>query len=88
MGSPGFVNISQNPVRKNAVITFSTPDPGCVNVAIYDVQGKKVREILNAYRPAGIHGINFEVENIESGVYFVRLNTHNFSDVQKLIIAK
>jgi len=88
VGSLSYISINQNPVRKSAAITFSTSDPGYVNVTIYDVQGKKVRDILNAYRPAGIHTINFDAENIESGVYFIRLDTKGFSDVRKVIIAK
>jgi hypothetical protein len=83
-----FVNINQNPVRENAVITFSNAVPGYVSLAIYDVQGKKVRDILNAYKPEGIHSVDFAAERMESGIYFLRLDSRGFSDVQKIIVAK
>jgi len=53
-----------------------------------DTQGKKVKDILNAHKPAGTYNINFDAGDLESGVYFLRLDTNKSDDVKKVIVVK
>ena len=80
--------INQNPVIKNATITLSITNPGYVNLTIYDTQGRKVKDIINTHKPAGIHSVNFDAKDLEAGVYFLRLDTDKFKDIQKVVIVQ
>lgn len=87
MDNNGMI-INQNPVIKSAMITLSIMNPGYVNLTVYDTQGRKVKDILNTHKPAGIHSVNFDAKDLEAGVYFLRLDTDKFKDIQKVVIVQ
>jgi len=70
---------SPNPFNKCANIDFTIPGGGLVDLAIYDLQGRRVRTILHEYRPAGTHGTFWNGRkddggNAPDGIYFLRLH--------------
>jgi flagellar hook assembly protein FlgD len=72
---------------------FELPYPGRVSARIYDVRGRLVRELLNANRPAGRHELAWEAQEREGhrvppGVYFIRLESGEWSAVQKVTVLR
>ena len=70
---------SPNPFRDASTIRFDTARPGPVSVTIYDVRGRRVRQLLDArVLDAGSHGVVWDGKNdvgasVAGGVYFCRL---------------
>ncbi|MBE2226118.1 MAG: T9SS type A sorting domain-containing protein, partial [Ignavibacteria bacterium] len=82
-----------NPVTK---IKFNIPlSRGVDGVAgqgvllkIYDVLGKEIAVLVNEELKPGIYEINWNAENLPSGVYFYSLITNEFTQTKKMVVVK
>jgi hypothetical protein len=77
-----------NPFNPSTIIKFSLPKADFVNLLVFDVTGKEVMKLLSENKPAGTYEINFNAENLSSGVYFYRLTTSTYSDIKRMILVK
>jgi len=82
------LQIYPNPFQKKCCIKYSLPQKTKVNISIYDVTGRLVKEIINEEQNFGIYNRTFDVRNLSQGVYFFRLNTENYTDTKKVIFIK
>ena len=62
-----------NPFNPNTTINYSLAESGIVKINIYDINGRIVDEILNDYKIAGQHSLNWSPSNIPSGMYYITL---------------
>lgn len=74
-----------NPVTK---IRFELPEAGNVNLEVYDAAGREIETIINMRMNPGIFEAEFNALKMNSGVYFCRLSTENFSETKKMILIK
>ena len=44
--------------------------------------------VFNGYKISGKHTIEWNAENLPSGIYFVKLNAGEFTQTQKLMLVK
>ena len=77
-----------NPFNPNTIIKFSIHKTGFVSLIVYDVTGKEVAKLLNGVKKSGTYEVDFNGENLNSGVYFYKLTNSSFSDVKKMILIK
>lgn len=77
-----------NPFNPTTTIAFSMPEIGQAKITVYDVNGRVVKELLDAYMNAGNHSIGFDGSSLSSGVYFAVLTTEGFTTSQKLLLVK
>lgn len=77
-----------NPFNSKAVIYFGLPQSGEAVVEIFDGLGRRVMIIAEGYFEAGWHKVTFDAGNLPSGVYFNRVTTAEFSEVNKLLLLK
>ena len=90
-GSPTKIELSQNypnPFNPSTTISFTLPQSGNVKLTVYNIIGQQVAELVNGYKEAGIHTINFSASDFNSGVYFYRLETESLSELKKMILVK
>jgi len=59
-----------------------------VLIKVYDVLGKEVAELVNEFKAAGKHSIQFDGSNLSSGVYFYSITAGSYHQTKKLILAK
>ncbi|MBE2279661.1 MAG: T9SS type A sorting domain-containing protein [Ignavibacteriaceae bacterium] len=89
---PFNFNLSQNfpnPFNPSTKISFSIPQNSIVNLAIYDISGQKVNELINNKEfTAGVYTIDFDAGRFTSGVYFYKLEAGGFSEVKKMTLLK
>jgi hypothetical protein len=64
-----------NPLTPESRITFRLPEGARARLAIYDVTGRRVAELVNEYHAAGEHSIPLDVAALPAGVFFARLET-------------
>ncbi|MCB1183784.1 immune inhibitor A [bacterium] len=67
-----------NPFNPRATLRYAVPRAGAVELAVYDLQGRRVRTLVAANRAAGEHsttwdGTDAAGRRVPSGVYFARL---------------
>ena len=62
-----------NPFNPATTIYFVMPQAGNVTLKVYNSVGQEVATLLNGYVEAGINQVQFNAENLSSGVYFYRV---------------
>ena len=82
-----------NPFNPSTMIKFSLAADSKVSLTVFDVLGQEVSNLISGNLAAGLHEINFNASNINSGVYFYRIDATavdgtNFSSVKKMILTK
>ena len=87
-----------NPFNPETWIPYTLADDTDVNVRIYDVEGKLVRDLDIGYQRAGRYlsrqnavywdGRDQLGESVSSGVYFYTLKAAGFSDTRRMVILK
>ena len=77
-----------NPFNPSTNIRYSVAKPGLVSIIVYDLLGRKVRTLVNKEQPAGNYTLQFNANELSSGIYFYRMQTGNFSETKKLILLK
>lgn len=77
-----------NPFNPTTKIRFDLARSGNVKLAIYDISGKQVAEIVNANYAAGEYSFDYSAENLATGVYFYKLETPDYTSIKKMILVK
>ena len=77
-----------NPFNPTTKIKFTIPQNGIVKLAVYDILGRKVADLLNRKMKAGKYTVNFNAANLASGVYFYRLQAGNHISTKKMMLLK
>ncbi|OQY74033.1 MAG: hypothetical protein B6D44_05445 [Ignavibacteriales bacterium UTCHB2] len=77
-----------NPFNPSTTIKYDIPNTSEVSLIIYDILGKKVKELVNTKQEAGRYEIQFNASNLASGVYIYQLRTPGFTQARKMILAK
>ena len=82
-----ILNTYPNPFNPILNIEFLTSKPANVQINIYDINGKLVKNLLNEYYTTGQNIINWNAEELSSGTYFVelKLNNETITNTVKLI---
>jgi YVTN family beta-propeller protein len=71
--------VGANPASAAANVRFEVGRPGPVRLAVYDVRGRLVRDLLGAtLQPAGVASVAWDLRDgngrpVPAGVYFIRL---------------
>jgi sugar lactone lactonase YvrE len=83
-----------NPFNPRTTIHFSMADPGVVDVVIYDVLGRRVRELVrNTHMPAGRQRVEWNGKGelgrgMASGVYLYRIEANGQSMTGRMVLLK
>ncbi len=81
-----------NPFATSTTIRFAVPGAGAdVSLAVYDIAGRRIRTLVDAFRAAGEHDITWDGADetgrpVGSGIYFYRLDSATFSATRKLVL--
>ncbi|MBL7014226.1 MAG: T9SS type A sorting domain-containing protein [Candidatus Marinimicrobia bacterium] len=79
-----------NPFNPIATIRFNIPveTRHAVSLQIYDITGRVVKTLLNDLIETGIHEIKWNASGFSSGIYFVRLESEDVFETQKIVMMK
>lgn len=69
-----------NPFGTSTLARFTLPRPEHADVAVYDVAGRRVRQLHHGFMTAGLHTLPWEGsddrgQTVASGIYFLRVRT-------------
>ncbi len=81
------ISIRPNPVTSNANIEFSLNSSTNVDIAVFDILGKKVKDIYTGVMTSGSQNIQMNVNEFNKGIYFVKLQMNNEVVIKKIIVA-
>jgi len=91
--STSVLRATPNPMRHSASITYYLPNENHVTLAIYDAQGRLVRELVSAQQTAGTYtrgwdGIDAYGAPVAAGVYFCRLMAGKAASFLKIVVTR
>jgi len=88
---PDEFSLSQNypnPFNPATSIEFQLPVKSFVSLVVYDVLGNEITTLVNEEKSAGFYEVNFNANNLVSGVYFYRLQANRFTEIKKMILLR
>ncbi len=78
-----------DPMSTEATISYSLASNQPVNIGLYDLTGRELKELANGNQIAGQHTLGINNEGLSEGVYFIKMVTNTAKSVtRKLIIIK
>jgi photosystem II stability/assembly factor-like uncharacterized protein len=81
-----------NPFNPSTIIEFSIPSSARINslvlIKLYDVLGNEVKTIFDEVKEPGNYKVIFNASDLNSGVYFYKLSTEDFTATKKLMLIK
>lgn len=77
-----------NPFNPSTTITFALPARSRVRLAVYDLAGRLVAELIDEVRTPGVYEQSFAPTELASGVYLYRLEADGVARQRKLILLK
>ena len=77
-----------NPFNPSTTISFNLVEAANVKLNIYDVLGQEVAILLDQKMSSGLHQVEFEASNLNSGTYYYRIESDKYSEVKKMILLK
>ncbi len=88
---PGFPNPFVHGGSAQLAIGYQLPQATQVEIAIFDVMGRKVRTLLAGEVAAGNHELRWDGRdaygrNVSAGVYFYKMQAGKFAHAQKLVV--
>lgn len=88
---PNEFSLSQNmpnPFNPSTIISYALPEGSFVSIKIYNSLGEEITTLVNDYKAAGLHSINWSATNLSSGLYFYRIQAGKFSTTKKMLLTK
>ena len=88
-----FDRIAPNPFRSNAILSFALAKGGTVQLAIYSVDGRRVRQLVTGSREAGVYQVAWDGHDeggavVAAGVYYARLLTPQGNFTHSMVYLK
>jgi flagellar hook capping protein FlgD len=82
-----------NPFNPSTTIRYGLPEDSKVNLQVYNVKGQVVKIIDSGMKEAGYHeviwnGDDSNGKSVSSGIYFYKLQTQDFTTMDRMILLK
>lgn len=77
-----------NPFNSVTAIQYSIPQRSNVALKTYDILGSEITTLVNEEKDQGIYTVNFDANNLASGLYLYRIQAGSFIDTRKMILLK
>jgi endoglucanase len=85
-----------NPFNPSTKIKYTIPSvvdakfasTTMTQLKVFDVLGNEVATLVNEYKPAGNYEVEFNAQNISSGIYFYTLSNQNYSKTKSMVLLK
>jgi hypothetical protein len=77
-----------NPFNPTTTIRYQLPHDVQVTIDVFNIQGQKVKTLIDDFQSAGSHEVIFDGSNLGSGVYFYRFKAGNFNKVKRMLLVK
>jgi hypothetical protein len=81
------------PARSAVEFRLALPRAARVDLAIYDAQGRVVRELVGGWREAGVYPVRWDMRDeagarAPSGVYFARLGAGGLERMRRIVMVR
>ncbi|MGD9706748.1 MAG: peptidylprolyl isomerase [Candidatus Delongbacteria bacterium] len=89
--TPAEIELYQNypnPFNPDTEISFSLDRPQEVRLTVFNTSGQLVAELMNGKVEKGFHRIKFNASDLNSGIYFYKLECEGFNGTKRMLLIK
>lgn len=77
-----------NPFNPNTRIAYSIPQDVHVTLKVFDLLGNEIQTLVDELQKQNYYEIQFNAENLSSGVYFYQLKAGDFIQTKKMVLLR
>lgn len=77
-----------NPFKAKTTIKYCVCEKARIGIEVFDSGRNKVKTIVKEIKDAGTYMVEFDAEELVSGIYFYRLQAGDFIDTKKMVLMK
>ncbi len=77
-----------NPFNPETNIEFSIPKPGNVKIEVFDINGRKIIDLVDENLVPGVYTIKWNAYGHSSGIYLCVLTTARIQMVSKMVLIR
>jgi len=77
-----------NPFNPNTLIKYSIPKSSQVSLKIFNTLGQEMETLVNEEKQVGTYEVNWNASNLQSGVYFYRIQAGSYVETKKMVLMK
>jgi hypothetical protein len=77
-----------NPFNSSTKIKYTITQISPVSIKIYDVLGKELETLINKEQNLGTYELQWNADNLPSGIYFYRIQTEFFTETKCMLLIK
>ncbi|MEQ8192512.1 MAG: T9SS type A sorting domain-containing protein [Candidatus Eremiobacterota bacterium] len=77
-----------NPFNPSTTIGFSLPTSTQIRINVYNMLGELVVKLTEGFYEVGYHQLEFNADNLTSGIYLYRIESDTFVEVKKMILLR
>ena len=77
-----------NPFNPTTTIAYEVPIPSNVKITVFDMTGRELGTLVDREHTPGTHTVQFEAEDLASGVYFYKVETAYDVLVNKMVLLR
>ena len=88
---PAVWSLSQNypnPFNPSTTIFYSIPEATNVKLSVFNALGQLVKIVEDTYKKAGDYQATINSDNLNSGIYFYKIEAGKFTAIRKMILIK
>ncbi len=88
-----IIPIPSNPFNPSTTISYFLPQRSQVRLQVFNLLGQPVRTLAEGEQAAGAHSITWDGTDdkgkiLSSGIYFYRLQSKDYFEVNKMLLLK
>jgi hypothetical protein len=77
-----------NPFNPSTTIYYGLKEAGNVTIKIYNALGQEIVTLVNERKESGYHYAEWNASGCPSGMYFYKIQSGNYTESKKMILAK
>jgi hypothetical protein len=77
-----------NPFNPSTTIEFSIPIQSDVHLYVYDLLGRRIKELVNENLKMGNYSVTLNASALASGIYFYELDTNTFRATKRMVVLR
>jgi hypothetical protein len=88
---PASTSLSQcypNPFNASTTINYQLPIDAYVRLDIYNLLGEKVASLADKRQQAGYKSVNWDAQEVSSGLYFYKLTAGDYTETRRMMLVK
>ena len=77
-----------NPFNPVTNINFELPSTGFVRLSIFNLLGEEIKNLIHDVMDEGTHSMKFDATDLNSGIYFYKLESGGYTQIRKMVVLK